>query len=157
MWDADTGWPVRSLKGHTSRVRGVACGRDGKRLFAWDGQNKVLGWSVADGTGADAKAAPRFCLRLGSLLDGRLVAKADGRRVAVFDLLRPVPSGDSWPLPNTAERQRHHTEQAARAEQQKQWFAAGFHLRRLLRDDPANAAVRTRLRRAEQELSALPK
>ena len=60
-----------------------------------------------------------------------------------------MPTGDPWPLPEAAERKAYHTAQAALAKQEKQWFAA-FHLRRVLRDDPRNAAVQTRLTRAEK-------
>ena len=47
-------------------------------------------------------------------------------------------------------RKAYHTEQAARAVQQKQWFAAEFHLGRVLRDDPENT-VKTRLARVASE------
>jgi hypothetical protein len=43
---------------------------------------------------------------------------------------RVDPAGfaaEPWPLPDTAKRKRYHTEQAALAVQQKQWFAAEFH------------------------------
>lgn len=49
-----------------------------------------------------------------------------------------------WPLFNAAVRKRYHTEQANAAERAGQWFAVGFHVNRLLLDDPDNAALKTR-------------
>jgi hypothetical protein len=52
-----------------------------------------------------------------------------------------TPAGEPWPLPDAAERKRYHTEKTVLAVQQKQWFAAEFHLGRVLRDDPRDAVV----------------
>src|SRR5262249_3068597 len=67
---------------------------------------------------------------------GNAVAVADGR---------PPAKENVWPLPEAAERKAYHTEQADLAVRQRQWFAAEFHLRRVLRDDPEDGAVKTRL------------
>jgi hypothetical protein len=67
-------------------------------------------------------------------------AKAADRSVNSVSL-----AGEPWPLPDVAERKRYHTEQAALAVQQKQWFATEFHLGRVLRDDPQDAAVQPQI------------
>jgi hypothetical protein len=67
-----------------------------------------------------------------------------GNTIAVTDK-RPPAKDNAWPLPDGAERRRYYTEQADLALREKQWFAAGFHLGRVLRDDPENATVQTRL------------
>ena len=64
--------------------------------------------------------------------------------VALIDTRRVDPNANRWPLPDRAERIRYHTEQAARAEQEQRWFAAAFHLGRLLLDDPDNADLKKR-------------
>ena len=63
--------------------------------------------------------------------------------IAVSDSRWP-PNNNAWPLPDAAERRRYHTTQAAKAEQQNQWFAAAFHLGRLLLDAPNDANLKCR-------------
>jgi hypothetical protein len=145
VWDAPKGTELLSLKGHTDAVYSVAFSPDGKRVFAWDLTGKVLAWTVADGKPAATAGAPPLPPP-GSATspDGRLLARPDWPHVAVIDLLRPAPAGSPWPLPNREERQRYHAEQAARAEKDRQHFAAAFHLGRLLLDDPGNADLKRR-------------
>jgi hypothetical protein len=145
VWDAQKGQEGLTLEGHTGPVSSVAFSLDGNRLFAWDAAKKVLAWTVADGKPVEAKDMP-VIPPPGSARspDARLVAKPDGLRVAVIDLLRPAPTGDPWPLPDLAERKRYHGEKAALAEKEKQWFAAAFHLGRLLLDSPNDADLKRR-------------
>ena len=56
----------------------------------------------------------------------------------------------AWPFPEAAQRTTYHTEQAAAAEQKKQWFAVAFHVGRLLLDDPDNADLKKRIEEALQ-------
>jgi len=58
VWDADKKQELRILKGHTNTVRSVAFSLDGQTVFAWDAQNKVLAWSVADGKPVNPTNAP---------------------------------------------------------------------------------------------------
>ena len=76
-------------------------------------------------------------------------AKANGFIVEVTDSRLVDPKANHWPLPDAAERKRYHGEQAALAEKEKQWFAAAFHLGRLLFDAPDDADLK---RRREQAL-----
>ena len=145
VWDANKGQEVLAVKGKAGMVRSVAFSPDDRRIFAWDSQNNLLAWSTADGKPidpADAPPAPPPGPALSH--DGFLHATPQGNTVTVTDK-RPPPNYNAWPLPDAAERKRHHANQAAQAEQNKQWFAAEFHLRRVLVDDPENAAVKQRL------------
>ncbi len=145
VWSAEKGQEVLVLKGHTDRVTRVAFSADGRRIFAWDTQKKVLAWSAADGGSIDPvdplPAPPPGPARS---RDGFRLAVPEGHTITVTDK-RPPPKDNALPLPDAAERTHYHTEQAALAEREKQWFAAEFHLRRVLRDDPENAAVKRRL------------
>ena len=96
----------------------------------------MLAWSTDDGQATDAinpPALPMSRRARGSI--GGLRAEPRGNTIAVFDP-RQLPERNAWPLPGAAERRRYHTEQARLAEQQQQWFAAAFHLGRLLLDTP---------------------
>jgi hypothetical protein len=84
--------------------------------------------------------------------DGFLVARPRGPNVAVTDTRLVVPKANHWPLPDAVERRAYHGEQAALAEKEKQWFAAAFHLGRLLLDAPDDVDLK---RRREQALKAL--
>jgi hypothetical protein len=111
VWDAQGGLELLTLKEHSGGVAGVALSPDGKRLVA--GGYKTTLWDA----------------------DRSQTRPADERgNPAGF-------ASAAWPLPDADERIRYHTEQAAVALQQKQWFAAEFHLERVLRDDPEVATV----------------
>jgi hypothetical protein len=69
--------------------------------------------------------------------------KYNGRIVTVIDIALHDRQ-NFWPLPDVAQRQCYHTEQAALAEKEKQWFAAAFHLQRLLLDAPDDASLKRR-------------
>ena len=105
----------------------------------------MLAWSAADGRSIDPvdppPAPPPGPARS---RDGFRLAVPEGHIIAVTDK-RPPLKDNAWPLLDVAERIHYHTEQAALAEQENQWFAAEFHLRRVLRDDPEDAAVKRRL------------
>jgi WD40 repeat protein len=49
VWDVEKGQEVLVLRGHTGAISSVAFSPDGKRVFAWDAQKKLLAWSAADG------------------------------------------------------------------------------------------------------------
>jgi hypothetical protein len=117
VWDAQGGQELLTLKGHTSVVFSVAFSPDGKRLVTGSYDKTARVWDA----------------------DRSQTRSTDGRgNPAGF-------ANEPWPLPDPAERKRYHTEQAARAVQQKYWFTAEFHLGRVLRDDPENAGVQPQI------------
>jgi hypothetical protein len=145
IWCAEREQDVLVLNGHTDVVTNVAFSPDGKRIFAWDAQKKVLAWTAADGKPiAPIDPPPEPPPGPASSPDGFRHAVTQGKTIAVIDK-RPPLKDNAWPLPDAAERRRYHTEQANLAEREKQWFAAEFHLGRVLRDDPEHATVQTRL------------
>jgi WD40 repeat protein len=48
LWDADTGKPIRTFKGHTETVSSVALSADGKRVFTWAYEKGIL-WDASTG------------------------------------------------------------------------------------------------------------
>jgi WD40 repeat protein len=144
VWDADKGQEFFSLKGHTNIVISVTFSPDGQRIYGWDAQKKVLAWSLRDGQTVEPDNPPPEPPPGPAVApDGRLRAEPQGYSIAVFDPRR-VAEDNVWPLPDATERRRYHTEQAALAEKEKQWFAVAFHLGRLLLDNPDDAELKQR-------------
>ncbi|HXG09600.1 MAG TPA: hypothetical protein VNK04_07405, partial [Gemmataceae bacterium] len=147
VWDAERGQQLLTLK-HTGWVTSVAFSPDGRRIFAWDDTGKVLAWSSETGQPVDPIDPPAF-------LDSEEARFPDGFRRALVLGGNDVYVADSrlahwnaWPLPDAAERRRYHSEKVQECEANRQWFAAAFHLRRLLLDDPNNAELKRRLEQA---------
>jgi len=146
VWDAKKGGEILVLEGPNHGLTSVAFSRDGKRVFAWDVYGYPRAWSVANGQPV-AEDDPPARPASGSARspDGLLSAELVDRNVIVVNLLQPPPpTGESWPLPDLAERRRYHAEQAARVEQEGKWFAVAFHVGRLLLDASDNADLKKR-------------
>jgi WD40 repeat protein len=149
VWDAATGKRLLVLKGHVAFVTHVAFSPDGKRIVTSGWESLVRMWDADSGQEVLAlKGTTGFEDGLAFSPDGtRLVTGGQGTaKVWVAEAVQAT-----WPLPDAAERKAYHSEQAALAVQQKQWFAAEFHLRRVLWDDPENVAVKTRLAQVAAE------
>jgi WD40 repeat protein len=154
VWDAATGQEVLSLKRHTRCIHSLAWSPDGQRLFAWDDQGKVLAWSAKTGKPVEPLAPPaKPPPGPARSPDGFLRAEPRGFTIAITDTRLP-PNDNTWPLPDREQRQRYHREQARLAEAHKQWFAAAFHLGRLLRDSPDDAKLKRRRDEALKKFKA---
>jgi WD40 repeat protein/tRNA A-37 threonylcarbamoyl transferase component Bud32 len=152
LWDAQTGQELFTFQGHTSGVAAVGFTPDGERVFTQDRIGRVRAWSSTDGKPVEARDPPQLQTGAARSPDGFLHAlpEPDALRVTIRDLRRP-PIVHTWPLPDAAERKRYHSERAALAEQERQWFAVAFHLGRLLLDDPDNADLKQRREQALQK------
>ena len=129
---------------------------DSQRVFAWDQAGQVLAWTVRDGQPTEPIDPPPQPDRRDALRpDGAVWAVANGNDVQLIDLAL-ARSRAAWPLPDRAERLRYHGEQARQAEQQQQWFAAAFHLGRLLLDQPGDADLQRRRAAALKNHAAPP-
>jgi WD40 repeat protein len=160
VWDADTGHELLALKGHPWGVSSVAFSPDGKRLATASGDPTVRVWEAETGHELLAlRGHTSAVLSVSFSPDGQRLASAsmDGtvkvweadKAQQLPDAASPDPRANEWPLSDAAERERYHGEQARLAEEQKQWFAAAFHLGRLLLDRPGDADLK---RRREQAL-----
>jgi DNA-binding beta-propeller fold protein YncE len=168
VWDAVTGKEGFALKGHKNWVNAVAFSPDGQRIVTGSEDNTVKVWNAQGGQELlTLKGHTSVVLSVAFSPDGkRLVTGSYDNTAKVWDADRSQtrsadgggnPAGfasEPWPLPDGAERMRYHTEQAARAVQQKQWFAAEFHLGRVLRDAAALGKLRADERAAFTKLWA---
>jgi hypothetical protein len=145
LWDAQRRQDTLCLKGHTSIVVSAAFSPDSKRVFARDDRGKILAWAVADGQPMQLVNPPaEFADRLDcESPNGTRRALVVSHEVLLIDTALHKRQNQR-PLPDRAERLRYHGEQARRAEARRQWFAAAFHLGRMLLDQPDDADLRHR-------------
>jgi hypothetical protein len=152
VWDAATGRELRTLEGAETELRNVCFGPDGNRIFAWEFKENVvawgnvLSWPVEGGPPTVVKEHPPQAPQRKVLSpDGSVQAEIGvGSSVEVTHLRRADPKANHWPLPDDAERDRYHREQARTAERERRWFAAVFHIDRLLLDQPSDAELKRR-------------
>jgi WD40 repeat protein len=129
VWDAHTGKELFTLPGHRGEVKHVGFSSDGTRLVSRDVRGTPLVWEVATGKRLEG-APPRVPGPPSSVApDGRAILVDGG----TAHLLRPAEEKEmpvSWG--QTRLDPFWHADQAFRWGVAKEWFAATFHLERLL-------------------------
>jgi WD40 repeat protein/Flp pilus assembly protein TadD len=146
LWDAATSTPIGPPLQHPSPVRALAFSPDGQTL-ATAGLNKTWLWDVPDPMEGDPDQIALWTqLRSNMKLDENDTARALGdwereplrRRI---DKLGGLPSQvDRDPEPEIAWHQR----EAESSEQSRQWFAAHWHLDRLIAATRADGSLYAR-------------
>ena len=153
-WDSATGQELLTLKGHTGPLRGAAYSPDGRRIVTGSDDKTAKVWEAETGLELlSLKGHIREVWSVAFSPDNQRVVtgmawggpKLGGVAKVWYAEQGQELENSSWPLPDVAERKRYHTEQTALAEQGNHLFAAEFNLRRMLRDDPENAALKMRL------------
>jgi dipeptidyl aminopeptidase/acylaminoacyl peptidase len=161
LWDTATGRQLRTLRGHAAAVTSLSYSRDGQRIATASDDENVKVWDTATGE--------ELCtLKVIGGVEG-VVFSADGRRLAA---IRPIGGSvllwdgtDYRPAEQAARREAvakdlpaWHRRQAEECEKSKAWFAAAFHLTRLLALQPKDEKLLVRRadahRRQEQWLPA---
>jgi hypothetical protein len=143
LWDAASGRPIAVFR-HEGPVRAVAFSPDGRTAVTGSEDETARLWEVVSPAPDDPvrlKAWVRVRTRQGFDDDGPLrpLTEEEWRQAA-----RELEAhGGDWEKPRDA--RTWHAGEASDAEAAGQWFAAAFHLRRLLADDPDNAEYRERL------------
>jgi WD40 repeat protein len=149
VWDATLEMDSLTLKGHTAPIRGVAVSRDGTRILARDETGKVLAWDAATGQLVpDAPAHLSEARQEATSPDGRL-------RVRVVDGQVQVDFVEAQKRRQARDRERieqlnrfdpgWHRSQVDEALKDGDDFAAAFHLKRLLGEQPWDASLHIHL------------
>jgi WD40 repeat protein/tetratricopeptide (TPR) repeat protein/tRNA A-37 threonylcarbamoyl transferase component Bud32 len=150
VWDAATGQPVTPPLKHDSGVGHATFSADGRRFITSAGTTL----QTTD-LRPDPRSVPDLVLQAQLLMEHQL--DATGGLVP----LDPEALGRTWQLlkarypdafaPSPRPVLAWHRRQAERCETAKLWFAAGFHLGRLIDAEPADGSLRFRRGQAHAE------
>src|SRR5262249_31158920 len=152
LWDTATGGLRLSLTGHADFVTSVSFSPDGRTLATGSGDKTVRLWDLPTAQCLKELCHDDAVNSIAWRKDGNCLVVAAGRIVRLWDARDYRPEN-----PGEIERRRailaphpeHHREEAKLCEDQKQYFAAAFHLGRLLLGEPENAEAREKLKKLE--------
>ncbi|HYG35307.1 MAG TPA: hypothetical protein VEC99_11010, partial [Clostridia bacterium] len=148
LWDPHNSEPLTPPMRHLTSLVDVKFLPNGEHLAVTDFGGGLFIWSLASGTNSQADLA-----ELGDFLSGGQTLTS-----AAPDQARKVTVVEAWQslrqkFPNSfavspEQIRRWHAFQVDESEAQGDWFAAGFHLQRLLQMNPENISLAERLARA---------
>jgi Tfp pilus assembly protein PilF len=152
IWDLAAGKEAPSFEGYGGSVRSIAFSPDGQRLAGTAGMEMVKLWDST--TGQEA-----LMLKGGSLSVSSVAFSPDGRRLACGSADHTVKVYNTAAMKppdlETAKQQNlvWHLVEAEDAEEADQWFAALFHLNRLIdaQSDGSDLHIRRAFAHAELE------
>ena len=148
VWDARPNLGTLTLEGHTTPVTTVGFSAGGRRIIAQAG-TIVKAWDTTTGGAVEPcpDPPPPADQRLAHSPDGKMTAWANGTRVQVI-------RAEEWQRQQEVDVEigrEWYLRQAAESEKASNWFAAAFHLKRLLLAESTNADYRKRLDHALAE------
>jgi WD40 repeat protein len=157
IWEVEGGKQVRALKAHPMLVSSLAFTPDGKRLVSARG--------VAGNVGAGVTQGPTSAIKVWDLAGGQEMLSLTGHRAIVMSVAFSADgrlASGGWDgvriwkataiTPETFGRRRRaleqrlpawHVQQASLAREYQQWYAAVFHLDRLVEWAPRALALRS--------------
>lgn len=147
LWEADTGKMTHTLTGHTADVVSVAFSPDGTRIASVGDDRTIKLWEAT--TGQETLTLKGMGRQCAFSPDGRRIISAESDGVK-FDAPTKLAANEDENRRNTLAL-KWHSQAADCSEQNENWFAAYFHLRRLTELNPADMLVADRLSRIQQE------
>jgi DNA-binding beta-propeller fold protein YncE len=152
LWDVKTGKVSTELfvKGG---ARSVSFSPNGKHLVVGDEDRNTRVMALADGLDpVTAPPPPGPSAKRFTNPEGTLAADVYGNTVVLLDLTLAERDRAERIALEPGNRVFHHHQQAAQAEKEENWFAAQFHLGRLLEDKPGDADLLKRRDAAREKL-----
>lgn len=148
VWGVDTGQEELTLNGHSESIDSVLFSSDGTRIVSRDDSGKTLVWDATTGRILD-DAPPGAMTEKNRTSNRQLSAVPCGNYVLlVREYLRTTAIATSNAR-HAAWVKVWHEEGAAKAESTENWFAACFHLVRLVKLIPNEPNIQSRLKHAE--------
>ena len=155
LWDAAAGRELQRLK-HDSSVRAASFSPDGRTVVTASSDGTARLWGIGPLSIPDTMDADR--LRAWVLVRTSQDFTAEGALrplgIEERDQQRRTYEAEGGDWQPSLDPQKWHLAKADEAEAGKAWFAAHFHLNRLLLTDPNNADLRRRRDEAEGRLKA---
>ena len=159
IWDTITGREIHTFKGHTNPVNRVCFSPDNMLVISEDSKNVIKIWDLLSKNELmlNKKQVSKYksYLNINYAINDSLFFEYDGNYPKVINQrLRNSRLGretfllNKWAKPNP----KWYSQNAKIAEENKKWFAAAFHLRKLIELRPKNEATKKRLQIVENNL-----
>jgi len=155
LWDVNTGENPKTFTGHTKWVSSVAFSPDGSRIVSGGHDETLKLWDASTGDEIlTLKGHNAYVTSVAFSPDGsRIVSGSFDGTVKVWDALGEGPFS-RWRRAASAESGEitNHEYRATLGEKNNDWYAAAFHLGRLIALNPVDASLKQRRSTVESKL-----
>jgi Tol biopolymer transport system component len=154
FFDAPREREVTSLSGHTDTVVDFSFSQDGRRIYS-ESKNEKLVWDLATRSRAPKATWNPPTKRTQVSPDGRWLINGDRSNLLLIDLdYKNTLREKNYRAAKTCFDAHWHREQAAKAANAHNWYAATFHYAVLRKNDPDGASYSEGLRTSFEELKS---